>query len=453
MKKTLFLVFLIASLFGREAPKRVTFSKEEIAATKKIKHLIIIFQENWSFDGLLGTLPGVDGIANASEESKTQLDLTGAPYPKLPPSIDTKTKKPYPQIPQNLLNGPYNLGPYIPPTEETSDLYHRYYQEQYQINGGKMNKFALWSNAWGFAMSYYDLRHTELAKLAQEFTICDRWFHSCYGGSLCNVLWLFSAQMPVWPNAPKQYIAKIIPSGALRRDGKVSPNGYLINDAEPFYPPHKKEVPDHLRVPPIDQVTIGDRLSEKNISWKWYAQEWKSADAGHPHPSFVFHHQAPLYYKPFAPGSPMRKKHLADLTEFYDALDTNTLPAVSFVRSLDIYSFHPGHLSVMDGAKWLVDTVHRVQKSPVWEDCLIIITFDENGGRWDHVAPPEVDPFGPGTRVPALIISPYVKKGYVDSTSYETVSILKFIEERWGLEPLSTRDRAANNILNSLILN
>ncbi len=438
MKKSILLLCIIAtSLWGREAPE-------------KIKHLIVIFQENWSFDALLGTLPGVDGIANASKEAKTQVDLNGAPYPKLPPSIDTKTGKPYPEISQDLPNGPYNLGPYIPPNKETSDLFHRYYQEQYQINGGKMNRFAAWSNARGFAMSYYDLRETALAKLAQEFTICDRWFHSCYGGSLCNVLWLFSAQMPVWPNAPKQYVAKVLPNDVLLRDGKVSPDGYLINDAEPFYPPHKPEVPDHLRVPPLEQVTIGDRLSDKNISWKWYAQGWKEADAGHPHPSFVFHHQAPLYYKSFAPGSPMRKNHLADLNEFYEALDSNTLPAVSFVRSLDIYSCHPGHRSLMEGVNWMVDTIRRIQKSSAWKDCLIIITFDENGGRWDHVAPHKADQFGPATRVPTLIISPYAKKGYVDSTPYETVSILKFIEERWDLEPLSTRDRAANNILNAL---
>ena len=419
---------------------------------EKIKHVIVIFQENWSFDALFGTLPGVDGLDNASKESQTQVDLKRNPYPNLPPSINTKTGKPYKAIPSQLPNKPYNLTPYIPPDRPTADLAHRFYQEQYQINGGKMNGFAAWSNSWGFAMSHYDLRGTPLAKLAQEYTICDRWFHSCFGGSLCGVLWLFSAQMPPWPNAPQEYIAKLLPSGNLLRDGKVSPDGYLINDAEPFYPPHKKNVPDHLRVPPIDQVTIGDRLSEKNISWKWYMQGWNDADKGNPNPSFVFHHQAPLYYKPFAPGSPMRKKHLADLDEFYAALDSNSLPAVSFVRSLDIYSFHPGHRSVKAGADWTVDIVNRIRKSPAWKDCLIIVTFDENGGRWDHVAPPVIDRFGPGTRIPTLIISPYAKKGFVDSTSYETVSVLKFIEERWGLEPLSSRDRAANNILNALDL-
>jgi phospholipase C len=79
----------------------------------------------------------------------------------------------------------------------------------------------------------------------------------------------------------------------------------------------------------------------------------------------------------------------------------------------------------------------------------IIIACDENGGRWDHVAPPVIDRWGPGTRVPTIIISPYAKKGFVDHTQYDTTSILKFIESRWGLKPLGTRDANANNLLNA----
>jgi phospholipase C len=93
--------------------------------------------------------------------------------------------------------------------------------------------------------------------------------------------------------------------------------------------------------------------------------------------------------------------------------------------------------------------VKRVQESPAWKDSVIIITYDESGGRWDHVPPPKVDRWGPGLRVPAIIISPFAKRGFVDHTNYETTSILKLIEARWGLPPLTSRDAAANNLLNS----
>ena len=93
-----------------------------------------------------------------------------------------------------------------------------------------------------------------------------------------------------------------------------------------------------------------------------------------------------------------------------------------------------------------------IEKSPLWKDTVVVITYDENGGMWDHVAPPKIDKWGPGTRVPTLIISPLAKKGYVDHTPYDTTSILKLIETRHGLEPLGTRDAGANDLTNALDL-
>jgi len=97
--------------------------------------------------------------------------------------------------------------------------------------------------------------------------------------------------------------------------------------------------------------------------------------------------------------------------------------------------------------------VSAVQHSDYWENTVIIITYDENGGRWDHVTPPSIDRWGDGTRVPAIIISPFARRGFVDHTQYDTTSILKFIETRWNLQPLSTRDAAANNLLNAFDFN
>lgn len=456
MRRSIGVFFLLISCclghgqeVTRKAPEKTSFTPEQKDAARKIKHLIIIFQENWSFDSLFGKFPGANGIVQAKAENLLQENAMGDLLTFLPPSINTKTQKPYSQIPSQLSNSPYDLAPYFPMNQITGDAMHRFYQEQYQINGGRMNRFAAWSDSGGFALSYYDLTETAMGKLAKEYVLCDNWFHSCYGGSMCGALWLFTAQMPLWPDACKLLIARLSPGGSLIKDGFVSPDGYAINDADPFYPPHRENKHKMRRVPPQTYLTIGDLLSQKGVSWGWYAQGWNDAVAGHPDPTFVFHHQAPVYFKQFAPGTQAREEHLFDLEKFYQDLEGQTLPAVSFVRSLDRYSQHPAGGNLQDGIDWCAALIQKIQDSTSWNDCAIILTYDENGGRWDHVTPPVVDAFGPGTRVPALIISPYAKRGFVDHTSYETVSILKFIEERWQLDPLSTRDKAANNILNA----
>src|SRR5204863_3377275 len=125
------------------------------------------------------------------------------------------------------------------------------------------------------------------------------------------------------------------------------------------------------------------------------------------------------------------------------------LPAVSFIKPLGSDNEHPGYANDLQGQQHVADLVNAVKNSPYWADSAIIITYDENGGFWDHVAPPSGDRWGPGTRVPAIIVSPYAKKGFVDHTQYDTTSILKLIESRWGLSPLTSRDAAANNMLNA----
>ena len=93
--------------------------------------------------------------------------------------------------------------------------------------------------------------------------------------------------------------------------------------------------------------------------------------------------------------------------------------------------------------------VEKIRNSPAWGSTIIIVTHDENGGTWDHVAPPRIDRWGPGTRVPAIVISPFARKGFVDQTTYDTTSILKLIEERFGLQPLGDRDARADGLSNA----
>jgi phospholipase C len=118
-----------------------------------------------------------------------------------------------------------------------------------------------------------------------------------------------------------------------------------------------------------------------------------------------------------------------------------TLPAVTFIKPLGPDNEHPGYAALLRGQQHVADIVNAVQHSKYWKDAVIIITYDENGGRWDHVKPPvSADHWGLGTRVPGIIVSPLARGGVIDSTQYETVSILKLIERRFRLAPLSAHD-------------
>lgn len=136
--------------------------------------------------------------------------------------------------------------------------------------------------------------------------------------------------------------------------------------------------------------------------------------------------------------------------DFLIAVDSGSLPAVSFVKPLGPDNEHPGYTSEMRGQNHVADLVRRIQASPAWKDTVIIITYDEFGGRWDHVTPPAGDRWGPGTRVPAIVVSPFAKMGTVDHTQYDTTSILRLIEDRYSLAPLADRDAKANSLVSTL---
>jgi len=109
---------------------------------------------------------------------------------------------------------------------------------------------------------------------------------------------------------------------------------------------------------------------------------------------------------------------------------------VAFYKPEGKLNQHPGYADVAAGDEHIANLIAQIQRSPLWKNTLIVVTYDENGGFWDHVAPPKGDRWGPSNRIPTLIVSPYAKKGYVDHTAYDTTSILKFITRRFGLEPL-----------------
>lgn len=152
-----------------------------------------------------------------------------------------------------------------------------------------------------------------------------------------------------------------------------------------------------------------------------------------------------------ADNTSAKAAHLKEEADFTAALGAGTVPAVSFIKFLGANNEHPGYADLTNGDQHLADMVNAIKGSTIWKDTVIIITYDEFGGFADHVAPPtpatagaKADQWGPGTRVPAIFVSPFSKKGTVDHTLYDTTSILAFIEKRFGLPALSTRDAAAD---------
>jgi len=415
-------------------------SGPNVGSINKVNHVVVIYLENRGFDNTYGEFAGAAGLADAAG-ALPQIDSAGNVYDSLPQVAG----QPYPT---NLPNAPFDISLYVPPTVATRDLVHRFYQEQVQIDGGKMDKFVNVSDAKGLSMGYYHTSVLPMAAEAANYVLCDHFFHSAFGGSFLNHIFLIAAAPPVFPGAPTSAVAVLDSAGHVVTDGYVTPDGYAVNTAFTVNNPHPASVTTGL-VPNQTIPTIGDRLTAAGQTWAWYSGGWNDAIAGHPAATFQFHHQAFAYFANYADGTQAKADHLKDETDFITAANAGTLPAVSFVKPLGLNNEHPGYTDIISGEHHTIDLINAVRNGPNWKDAVIIVTYDENGGFWDHVAPPTIDRWGPGSRTPAIIISPFAKRGFVDKTSYETVSILAFIEKRWNLTALTDRDRNASPLLNA----
>ena len=165
--------------------------------------------------------------------------------------------------------------------------------------------------------------------------------------------------------------------------------------------------------------------------------------------NFQPHHQPFNYYRRYAPGTAERGQHLKDGEDLMRDIAAGSLPKVAFYKPVGILNQHPAYTDIMSGDAHIADLLEKLTKSPQWERMVVIVTYDENGGFWDHVPPPSGpgwgDRWGPATRIPALIVSPFAKRGFVDHTAYDTTSILKLIARRFDLEPLpGVRERTGD---------
>lgn len=411
----------------------------------KIDHIIVVYFENRSFDNLFYGFSSTDRPDGINRFP--QVDEHNHPYTFLQMSEEGKKLG----FPERVANEPLKLDGVVKQTDIIPDMVHRFYQNQLQINGGKNDRFVNISDQKALTMGYHDMNGSALWRYAQEFTLCDRFFAAAYGGSFLNHQWLIAAQTPFVGKDSNLSRYELGLGGEILIDGILTPDGYAVNTIQPFHPPFKAKYSDpNLRLKPLEYDTIGDRLSEASISWKWYSGGYDEAIKGNGDTiHYQYHHNPFLYFQRYAPGTEGRS-HLQDEKRFFEDLKNETLPQVVFIKPSAEDNQHPGYASIQkadEKLKTIVESVRANKK--LWERSVIIVTYDENGGLWDHVAPPQGDRWGPGTRIPALVISPLAKKGHVDHTSYDTTSILRLIEWRYRLAPLG--DRKVNNLLDTLI--
>jgi len=409
-------------------------------------HVIVLFLENRSFDHLFGTYPGADGIASYRGK---QADKDGAPYAVLPAPLG-RDAKPDPRFAANLPNAPFAMQRFVGPYDPTNNPIHRFYHMQRQYvagpDGVPMGRWVAEGTSGGASMGYYERSAIPAQwRLAEEFVLLDRYFQSIHGGSLANHFYLISASVARAPNEAAEHRAQLAPDGRVVKDGDVTPDGYVVNNMDPPYPPQR--VRNILREPQT-LPTIADRLDAARVSWAWYATGWGGgADAVR---QGLMPHHNPFQYVKRIMETPEGRSHIRDASEFTAALRDGSLPSVAFVKPHAKDNAHPATSTVGGGDRWVGDMVREIMASRYWSRVVVVITYDEGGGWFDHVKPPAVDRFGLGTRVPTLIVSPYARRGAIGHGQYEHASILKLIEWRFSLEPLTERDRDAATFFEAL---
>ncbi|WP_347988232.1 alkaline phosphatase family protein [Methylomonas sp. AM2-LC] len=436
-----------AFLFSSLALLSPIASHAQPKGLENIEHIVVIYLENRSFDSLYGKFPGANGLAQA-KNAPLQVDEFGRPYKILPPVMDGKNIDSH--FPADLPNKSFNIADYIKPDEKHPDLTHRFFIHQMQINAGRNDRFAQLSSAGALSKGYYDVTGTAMWNYAKQYTLADNFFQAAFGGSFLNHQWLICACTPEFKDAPPELRQWKIDAttGRPTGDPSVTSDGYAVGTIQPTYPPYDTEHANN-RLPLQYQATIGDRLTAKGVSWAWYAGGWGDAVAGRKSDDdFQYHHQPFVFYANYAPDSAARAEHLLDRSRLLSDLKGN-FPQVAFYKPVGAKNEHPGYSSILAADQEVQEIVEAVRSSAIWPSTAIIITADEYGGLWDHVAPPVIDRWGPGTRIPAIIISPYAKKGFVDHTEYDTTSILKLIETRFDLDPLTDRDAKANDMLSA----
>jgi phospholipase C len=403
-----------------------------------IEHVVFIIKENRTFNNYFATYPGAEG---ATEGGTIECDEDGCrdgPVVRLKEGRDV----------------------------QPHDLTHCFRCGLVAINGGKMNGFNRMNgvipqsenaDVFGADLSGYEYLDRDTLPnywaYADRFVLADRFFTSMYGPTLPEHLYTVAADAKYivdnksttdhegsYCDDETENATRFVPSEAreneeriLELEREITANGSNTYDLADYW--------GSIRLC-FDMEVLPDQLEDAGISWKYYANEnaWMNALQMIRHVRF-----GPMWNKVEPPEN------------FVPDVRAGQMPAVSWIVPSESYNEHPGGgKSVCAGENWTVHQINTIMKSEFWPTTLIVVVWDDFGGFYDPVPPPQADIMGLGPRTPALIISPYTRSGenpdggYVDSTEYEFSSVLAFIEQLFGLEAMTERDANASPLAGAL---
>jgi phospholipase C len=380
-------------------PSRVNADKYDTVTP--IKHFVFVIKENRSFDNLFGMFPGADGASIGSD--------FGTPVP--------------------MVRAPY-VGQRLP-----HDLPHDRIAAVKAWDHGKMDGFGQSAAAKKYA--YTQLTPNQLPNYwhwAKNFVLADHFFASVNGPSFPNHLFTIAAQSGGALDNPEPPTRA--GRGSFKTWGCDSPKSETV------------EVRDTegktLHIPPcFDFKTVGDELTAKEIPWSYYAAApvaWSRA----PSSGYIWNAYAAIRHYRRKPET--WERHVFPVQHFVDDVQEGRLAPVTWITPQFAYSEHPEY-NFCHGENWTTRVVDAVMRSKYWKDTAIVITWDDWGGFYDHLAPQQIDRFGLGIRVPYIMISPYARQGFVDHRQTEFSDVVKFVEDNWLLGHLDTpRDRRAGDM-------
>jgi phospholipase C len=369
-------------------------SNSRPAASSRIQHIVFIVKENRSFDNYFGKFPGANGATSGTLSNGSVIPLAHG-------------SDPYPH-----------------------DMGHLWWSAIEVVDNGKMDLFDInyRGSTQGDYLAYSQMHRADIPNYwtyAEDFVLADNMFTSEHGPSLPNHIFTIAADAGKIISVPSTSPGKSDSWGCdtpmnltvqfLQLDGEIT------------------EGP-----PCVDIQTLGDVLDTYGISWKYYSSPYGV-------PGYQWNAYNAISHIRYGPDW---NTNIEDNAQFdTDALN-GKLPAVTWLVPPNGKTEHPP-TSACYGENWTVDRINAIMQGPDWNSTAIFLTWDDFGGQYDHVAPPSLDQFGLGPRVPLIIISPYAKAGHISHTQYEFSSVLKFIEKRFGLPSLTARDGNANDMMDA----
>jgi phospholipase C len=376
-------------------------------ARRKIRHIVFLVKENRTFDHLFGTFPGADGVTEGMTCDGRMVPLRRA-------------------------------------SDDSPGPNHSFISGLLAINGGSMNCFdRIWDGR--DLQSYVQFHRDQIPNYwayARRFTLADRFFSSAYGPTLVEHLEIVAAQTDGFVDNEREGDWGAGGPGEYCEDSGERIYSFkeltAAEEADAFELEEEAEVVRlrerywFKRWPCTDIRVLPDLLERRGISWRYYMG-----------PAPFYDVMRMVRHVRFGP----MWDRVVDASRFLPDVQSGRLPRVSWLMPPVEVSDHPGYDGLCVGENWTVRTINALMRTPEWRHMVIVLTWDDFGGFYDHVPPPHLDLYGLGPRVPAIIISPWSRPGFIDHTTMEFASVLKLIETVFDLPSLTERDRNASDML------